>query len=285
MKNQMHHRSTPHTFLCLLVLGISGLLVTSPVSAQTMRKSAAELASASQVSINGRGAAAGLTLFSDSRIKTARQGRATINLGSLGRVELGPDTDLTLKFSPGTVGGELNGGHLMLSSSKGVSLSIRTAKGLITSSGESATVATIEMTEDQARVAAHLGEVMVAAPGKTERVLAGDEIALAKPSQGAGWQHHKLLVAAGGALGTGGVFAARQLGQAGQVGQVAIPATTNASQLSAPLSSMLNAGFNYSLTNLVHGPEARDPQTFFSTTITCRDHDNALCKRRSQSRP
>ncbi|MEP7340586.1 MAG: hypothetical protein ABI977_22840 [Acidobacteriota bacterium] len=245
-------------------------------------KSAGELASASQVTINGKSAAGGQTLFSNSRIKTAKQGRATINLGKLGRLELGPETDLTLKFSPGTVDGELVGGRVMLSSSSGVSVSVKTAKGLVTSAGKTATVMTIEMLNDQDRVAAHLGEVNVASAGKNDRILAGEEIALVKQQQNTSWQHRKLPLTTAGLLGTGGVVAATTIGQAGQA---IIPAAVTSQPISAPLATLLNAGVNYSLLNLVSGRASRDPDAFFATTITCRDSDSPFCRRRSITTP
>lgn len=283
MKKHTYLGSKPGIFLCLLVFGISGLLAASPAMAQTSLKSAGEVASASQVSINGRSVVAGLTIFSDSRIRTARQGKATINLGNLGRLELGPETDLMLKFSPGAIGGELLGGRVMLSASSRVSVSLTTAKTLITTDGKSATVVTVEMTNDADRVAAHLGEVRVASPGKTERVVAGEEIAFSKQQPAAGWQHRKLLAAGAGLLGTGGLIASTQVGQAATPGAIAAT-TASAKSLSAPLTTLINAGFNYSLANLVYG-FSRDPEVFFSTTITCRDHDNVFCKRRSITTP
>ncbi len=277
MEDNMHFNSTSAALLGLLVLGAMFLFAASSAMAQTSPKSAGELASANQVTLNDKPAAAGLTLFSNSRIKTAKQGRATINLGKLGRVELGPETNLTLKFSPGMIGGELLNGRLMLSSSSSISISLTTAKGVVTADGKKATVLTIEMTNDLARVAAHLGDVRVLSAGKDERVAAGEEIALGKQEQHATWQHRKLMMTGAAMLGAGGLVAT-------QIGQPAVPAA-GAQQLSAPLSTLVNAGVNYSLTNLIYSKTSRDPNIFFTTTITCRDHDSILCNRRSATRP
>lgn len=282
MKENMYLRSKSARLFNLLALGAMLVFAVPSAIAQTTPKSAGELTSANQVLLNGRPAAAGHTLFSNSRIKTAKRGGGTINLGKLGRVELGPETEITLKFSPGTMDGELAGGRLTLSSSSGVRVSITTAKGLVTSTGKTATVMTIEVLDDQARVAAHLGEVNVASADKNERIVAGEEIALVKQQQNTNWQHRKLLITTAGVLGTGGVVAATGIGQ---VGQTVLPAAVNSQSLSAPLTTLLNAGVNYSLVNLVYSQASRDPNIFFSTSITCRDADSPFCTRRSSTMP
>jgi len=278
MKENMHFKSKTATLLSLLFLGGLFIFIASSAKAQTSPKSAGEFASANQVMLNGRSAAAGMTLFSNSRIKVAKQGRATINLGRLGRLELGPETDLMLTFSSGMIGGELLNGRLMLSSSSGTAISLTMPKGVVTADGKKATVVTIEMMNDLTRVAAHMGDVRVISIGKDERVATGEEIALGKPQQNAGWQHGKLLMTGVGALGAGGLVAT-------QMGQSALPSAAGAQQFSAPLSTLVNAGVSYSLTNLIYSKASRDPNYFFSTSITCRDHDSILCTRRSVTTP
>jgi hypothetical protein len=278
MKENMYLTSKPATLFGLLALGAMLVFAAPSAMAQTSLKLAGELTSASQVLLNGKPAAAGLTLFSNSRIKTAKHGKATINLGKLGRLELGPETDLTLKFSQVTMDGDLAGGRLMLSSSSGVRVSVMTAKGMVTSAGKTATVMTIEVLDDQARVAAHLGEVNVASAGKNDRIVAGEEIALVKQQQNTNWQHRKLAITTVGLAGTGGVVAATRIGQASQA---VIPAAVSSQSLAA----LLNAGVSYSLINLIYNQASRDPNIFFATNITCRDSDSPSCTRRSSTMP
>ena len=280
MKEWMGLKSRPALHLCQMVLGIGLLFTGATANAQTTVKAGGELASASGVSLNGRSASAGQTLFNNNRIKTSKQGKATINLGKLGRLELGPETELTLKFSPGAIGGALSEGRVLLSSSKGVSVAIETPKGLVTSQGNGATVLTIEMVPSVSRVATHLGEVNVASAGKNERIVAGEEVALAKQQQHMMWQHHKLLGTGAALAGTGGLIAASQGGAT-----LAPVSAVNTPSISAPFTALLNAGVNYSLTDLIYGKASRDPEIFFSTTITCRDNTSPFCKRRSITTP
>ncbi|MEK7830813.1 MAG: hypothetical protein AAB401_06995, partial [Acidobacteriota bacterium] len=91
-------------------------LVTTSVFAQTAAKAAGELSITGSVTINGTSAISGATVFSDSKIKTARNGMATVSLGKLGRVQLGPESEMTISFADGKIGGNLAAGRAVVSS-------------------------------------------------------------------------------------------------------------------------------------------------------------------------
>ncbi|MEK7830425.1 MAG: hypothetical protein AAB401_05020 [Acidobacteriota bacterium] len=249
--------------VCLLAFSTLGLAQSSKV--------AGELAAASGTTINGASAVSGTTLFTNSRVRTTRQGVAIVNVGRLGRLELGSETDLTLQFSPGNLGGQLHNGRTVISAPMGVSISVSTPKGLVTTDGQAAVLA-IETDDKQVRILAHRGEAKLIANGKIERITAGEEIA--RQSNSDIWQHRRLFTAAG-AFGLAGTSNPAQL--ASQV------AATNSAQ-SVTLTSLFNTGINYSLLKLT-APTDRDPEQFFETTITCRDHDNVFCRKRSGVRP
>ncbi|MCY7391435.1 MAG: hypothetical protein LH647_08045, partial [Leptolyngbyaceae cyanobacterium CAN_BIN12] len=67
--------------------------------ASTTAAASGQLSLARQVSINGSDAIAGQTIFSGSRVKVANQGNAVLNLGRLGRIELGADSDFALRIA------------------------------------------------------------------------------------------------------------------------------------------------------------------------------------------
>jgi hypothetical protein len=266
--------------LCGFALAGIPLLSPSPALAQTPAKATGELALARQATVNGQPAVVGLTVFSRSRVKTAKQGAAAVNLGRQGRFELGSETELALHLTSGSVGGELATGRLLANLPAGVKLSVNTPKSLVITDGNQATTLMIEAAGENVLVVAHRGAAIVASGGKSERVVAGEEVAVntARSAYSDGWRHRRLLAA--GVAGSG-VVAGLLTAPTSVVGPV-VTATQSAAQ-SPSFATLLNAGINYSITRLAL--RDRDPDQFFSTTITCRDHDNVFCQRRSGTTP
>jgi hypothetical protein len=222
-----------------------GLLMTFPVWAQPGSKAAGELASATQATINGSPAISGATVFSNNRIRTVQQGVAIINLGKLGRVELGAETDLTLRFSAGQLGGELHSGRAVVSAPAGVLVSISVSEGLITTDGEQAATLTVEVGPKRARVVAHRGEARVVSGGKAERVGEREELV---------------------------------------TGQTAKPVAATTSQSIPTFASLVMAMIKNSMARLTSG-KARDADQRFDTTVACRDRYSNKCTRRGDFSP
>ena len=258
------------------------LVGAGTVTAQT--RAAGEVSAARQASVNGVTVrSSGTTIFSNSRVATGERGSAAISLGRRGRVELGAKTELLLQFGQGNVGGELRAGRLVLSVPTGVQLNLTTAKGQIKADGLQPTVLTIETASDKTSVVAHLGAAKLIAGGKTELVTAGEEVALGSSSQNAGWSRRRVVAA--GVLGaTGAAGAAGTVSTAQVAGRAAAPAAVAVKPTTATLSSLISTGLNFSLTQLVNS-NPRNPETYFDTTIVCRDTENFLCKRRSGIAP
>ena len=93
MRKPTMFRKTLTVAVMMTVSSFYSLVATS-VFAQTA-KAAGELSVTGNVTINGTSAISGATVFNESKIKTARNGMATINLGKLGRVQLGPESEMT----------------------------------------------------------------------------------------------------------------------------------------------------------------------------------------------
>src|SRR5262249_48572350 len=173
MASSVDHQSsvisiTP-AIACLLSFG---MLMTGPVLPAAASRAAAELVSASQATINGSSAISGMSVFSCNRVRTAQQGAAIVNLGKLGRLGLGAERDLTLRFQAGQLGGELHSGRLEVSAGAGVAISVSTATGLVTTNGRQAAMLTIEVSTGRWRVFAHQGESRVVWCDQAERVAA-----------------------------------------------------------------------------------------------------------------
>jgi len=72
------------------------------------------------VTVNGNSAKSGETIFSGQQIQTPEGVGATVQLGGLGRVDIAPNTNLTLTFEDGKINVALASGCVILTADKGV---------------------------------------------------------------------------------------------------------------------------------------------------------------------
>jgi hypothetical protein len=211
------------TVSLMITVGSFYTLVPVTALAQTGSKASGELSVSGPVTINGTAAISGATIFSDSTIKTANKGSATVNLGKLGRVQLGPESEMLVRFSDGAVGGNLVAGRAVASTPAGVSVSIATREGTAVADGKQASVLTVDVTCGNTRVASSRGDASVTSNGKVESVAAGHEVAvgqaqaprctrIAITSFGTGLSGGALalLLIAGVGLAVAGIIAATQ---------------------------------------------------------------------------
>lgn len=166
------------TVAVMMSVGSFYSLVTTSALAQTAPKAAGELSVTGSVSINGTSAISGATVFSDSKIKTSRNSGATINLGRLGRVQLGPESEMVVRFNDGVVGGNLASGRALVSTPAGVSISVVTAEGIASADGKQASALTVDVTCGNTRVASTRNEAKVTSGSKIETVAAGSEVSV-----------------------------------------------------------------------------------------------------------
>ena len=108
---------------------------------------AGELSVSGQVTINGEKVISG-TVFSDSSITTAEKSSATVNLSKLGRVELAPNSGLTLSFTEKSVSGLLENGSANVSTLAGNSVSLATKDGTVVVDGSQATSFSVNLVVD-----------------------------------------------------------------------------------------------------------------------------------------
>src|SRR5262245_13054550 len=240
MKNQL---TIIHRILNVGGLMAFVLLLTAMAWGQSFLKATGEIAAASQTTINGASVVSGMTVFSNNRIRTGGQGTAIINLGRLGRIEFGPNTDMTLRLSREGIGGELHSNHVVVSARAGVPISIKTPKGMITTDGRQPAALTIAVENKSARVITHMGEATVTSGveedrANVEHVAAGEELLQSVCSTS--WQHIGPV--------TGAIAVAKPTQMVGQVtSPVRMTATPNASTF----PELFNAGISYSI-----GPES-----------------------------
>lgn len=198
-------------------------LVTTTTLAQAS-KVAGDISVTGQVTLNGAAAISGATVFSDSRVTTGQKGGAIVSLGKLGRIELGPETEMTLSFSESTIGGNLLTGRAVVSAPTGVGISITTADGTAVADGKQATALTVDVACGNTRVASSRGAAKVNSNNKVESVAAGHEVAVGTQTPGSRCTRLTAAGAAGagggGGLSTGALAALIIAGVGGAVGGI-----------------------------------------------------------------
>jgi hypothetical protein len=91
------------------------------------------------VTVDGQKVTSGGTFFSDSTIVTGTDSRVVLSLGKLGRVELLPNSSLSLTLADNGLTGTMNSGRSRVSTPAGVAVNIATKDGAINIDGSEAT--------------------------------------------------------------------------------------------------------------------------------------------------
>jgi hypothetical protein len=120
-----------------------------------------ELAAYGDVSVNGDPAASGTVLFGLSGVETGRRSSAIITLVSNVRVELLPQSEIKLRIAEGSIDCELVSGIVRISAPRGVSVTVGTRNGSISSNPQSAAMFTVAETH-QTTFSRYSGELSVA---------------------------------------------------------------------------------------------------------------------------
>ena len=101
------------------------------------------------VKVNGEAAQTGRTIFSSSTIATPNTTGAIVNLGKLGKIELAPDTTLSLSFDENGISGDLVAGRMtVLNSSNAVSIKTLNGTTVQLKAGQSALATTTKAQDD-----------------------------------------------------------------------------------------------------------------------------------------
>lgn len=100
------------------------------------------------VKVNGEAAQSGRSIFSSSTIATPETAGAIISLGKAGKIELSPNTTLTLSFDEKGIAGDLMTGRVtVLSSADNVVINTANGKTSKLVSGESVSAANAQTTD------------------------------------------------------------------------------------------------------------------------------------------
>lgn len=169
------------SLICLAVL-LGNVSLQPFVASAKAAPHTGQLTFAKQVTVNGKEASAGQTLFNGDRVRVAGLGSAVINLGKKGRIELGKDTEFVLSLSDDLIGGDLAWGCLGIIASTGTNTSVRTNKGVASSDGTEPDSYFLGQRGNQGRVIPSLGEAKFLVDGKAENIPVGSSLDIDAPS-------------------------------------------------------------------------------------------------------
>jgi hypothetical protein len=178
MSNKMVGMRKALAVVMMVTVGSLQSVVLSSALAQVSTRLAGDLSVRGAVTVNGMNAVSGATVLDGGRIKTGSNGSATLNLGRLGQVELGADSELVLKLENNLIGGNLRAGHAVVSAPMGIVVNVVTADGIAATEGREATVLTVDVVCGNTRVASAKSEARLTAGNRMEIVAAGQEVAV-----------------------------------------------------------------------------------------------------------
>lgn len=129
---------------CLMV----ALLATfSMVALANTEKIAGELivngTSTAQVTVNGEIAQTGRSIFSASTVTTPENATATLNLGKAGKIELAPNSTLTVNFDQNSINGSLTSGTATVIGSADSTAVINTLNGAVSNATANSSTFTV----------------------------------------------------------------------------------------------------------------------------------------------
>lgn len=202
------------------------------VLAQVSPKLSGEMSVRGTVTLNGINATSGATVLDMGKIKTANNGVATINLGSLGQVELASDSELVLKVDNGVIGGNLRSGKVIVSTPSGVRVNILTTEGVAATEGNEAAIVSVDVSCGNTRVMSSKSDARLTSGTKVEYVAAGQEIAVGSPNPQAPNCKRMAVIPAHAGLASGALAALLIAGIGGAL--VGIIATTQGDDTTVP---------------------------------------------------
>ena len=167
--------------LAVAVLSVYSMVVLASPAA----KASGELSVSGQVTVNGENVISG-TVFSESLIVTAEKSSATVNLSKLGRVELAPNSGMTLSFTEKTVSGLLQNGSANVSTLAGNSVNFTTKDGVVTVDGSQTTSFTVKVVNGVTSLTTHSGVAELRTGGSVKHVAAGESATAGTPKDGSG---------------------------------------------------------------------------------------------------
>jgi len=137
-----------------------------------------------KVTVNGQSAECGTAILSDSTINTAADSSATVSLGSLGVIELMPNSSIRLSFNESNVVGVLEAGHVRVITPAGVSATITTRDGTAFAKSDAANTFNVSLNCGTTVVDTEAGNVELRTASATKQIAAGSQDAAGQTAPG-----------------------------------------------------------------------------------------------------
>jgi hypothetical protein len=151
------------TFCLMITVFVS----TSMLTLAAEKKLAGEIivsgnsgsAEAPAVLLNGERIRSGQSFFSAGVLSTSESGSATVNLGKLGRIDVSPNSVLSLNFTENNISGNLSAGQIKVFANEGVSVNIRTVDGAVNNDADQTGVYTIDVRSGLTKTSTERGSI------------------------------------------------------------------------------------------------------------------------------
>jgi hypothetical protein len=132
-----------------------------------------EISVIGQVTVNGQTAVSNSTLMTGSTIATGTGSSAVVSLGKSGRIELGADSNITLKFTDTSIVGMLSSGKARVSNSAGVATTFTTKDATVIADAGQADSFALEVECSHTHVDTTSGLVNMRTGNNDKQVAAG----------------------------------------------------------------------------------------------------------------
>jgi hypothetical protein len=165
------------------VTAIAVWSVYSMVAMAQVPRASGEIVVSGQVTVNGQSAVSNSTIVSGSAINTSANSTAVINLGKVGKVELQPESSLTLKFSDTSISGVLESGKVRVMSFSGASAVISTKHGIAIGDTAQANTFVVDVECSHTHVDSVAGLVILRTGTDDKQVAAGTDAIAGSLSQ------------------------------------------------------------------------------------------------------
>jgi hypothetical protein len=134
---------------------------------------AGEITVTGQVTVNGQSAISNSTILSGAVITTAAGSSAVVSLGKLGRVEILEDSNVTLRFSEGSIVAMLDQGKTRVSNPAGVAATVTTKHATVIADAGQADNFLVEVECSHTHVDTTSGVVNMREGANDKQVVAG----------------------------------------------------------------------------------------------------------------
>lgn len=267
--------------LCLLAL-VSNYLLPSVALAQR-GKPTAQLSFARQVSVNNNNAAAGQTIFSGNWFKVAKQGTAIVNVGRMGRMEMGAGTDFVIRTSEEEIGGDFNSGCMTITAPAGVIVALNTPNGKVLTDGKQSSSFFVGFKGGTTNVIPTLGEVRVSSGNKIESFKPGEWTSMSANSTGGS----NILRRPANECAEPGIVCACETNSLPNTNVPNTPKPSPAAAAPSTGGTLLPLVFGAMMVGTagIFFATFRDNVTGNNNTLTCVDSSGILCRRVSPTNP